>query len=103
MSDAYTTWFQNRWGEESPPGSPPQYTDANLKEAFNASAKRLAVALNDQLTKARSAHNAPRATRAAKEQAQAIERALLDAARDAGLTLYQGPSGEWVDEEALKP
>lgn len=103
MSDAYTTWFQDRWGEESPPGSPPQYTDANLKEAFNASAKRLAVALNDQLTKARSAHNAPRATRAAKEQAQAIERALLDAARDAGLTLYQGPSGEWVDEEALKP
>lgn len=103
VSDAYETWFENRWKEKSPPGTPPQYTDENLQEAFLAGTTQIVTALNDQLTKARQAANEPRANRADKERAQAIEAALLEVARSAGLSLYEGPSGEWVDEEALKP
>lgn len=97
----FDAWFQQRWGEPAPEGLPPQYTEKNLREAFDAGRAVVAKAINDQLERARQPLNEKRASQRDPEKAAAASQPLLQVARDAGLPLVEGPSGAWVDESRL--
>lgn len=99
--EAFAAWFQQRWGEPAPEGLPPQYTERNLEEAFDAGRGVVAKAINDQLARARQPLTEKRASKRDPEKAAAASEPFLQIARDAGLPLTEGPSGAWVDEPQL--
>lgn len=39
-SSSFGAWFRQRWGEPTPDGLPPQFNDANLREAYEAGANQ---------------------------------------------------------------
>lgn len=100
-SNRYREWFKERWGESAPEGAPPQYTESNLQEAFDAGRGAVAAALNQQLEQARQPLNDKPNNQRVRQQVDAACQPILQIARDAGLPLFAGPSGEWVDELRL--